>query len=125
MRKAPFMLAAVAVIGIAFAATPGSASPLASKAAVSHTALPAFNEGLVQKVHGWHCKKQWSKRLGWHRDKRACDGTDYTGRSFIPGHVKTPYGYADCRGPWHRHRNGTMHCHGILVPERYVDFLWD
>jgi hypothetical protein len=87
MRRVPYLLAAAAISGLALSATPSSASPLASGLAASgNAAIPQASEGLVQKVHGWHCRKRWSKRLGNHRHRRACRD-DY---SYNYGY---PYGY--------------------------------
>jgi hypothetical protein len=77
LRKASYLLAAAAISGLALAATPSSASPLASGLATTNTALPVLNEGLVQKVHGWHCKRKFSNRRGWHRHRKACRNYDY------------------------------------------------
>jgi hypothetical protein len=77
MRKVPYLLAAAAISGLALSATPSSASPLASGLASGNAAIPQASEGLVQKVHGWHCRKRWSRRLGAHRHRRACRDYDY------------------------------------------------
>src|SRR6185503_3143567 len=80
LRKASYLLAAAAISGLALAATPSSASPLASGLANGNTALPALSEGLVQKVHGWHCGKRKGWYHGhrvWHRHRRACYDNDY------------------------------------------------
>ncbi len=76
MRKLSYVLAAVALSSLAFATTPSSATPLSS-GLTTGSALPQLDEGLVQKVHSWHCRKRWSKRLGWHRHRRACYDDDY------------------------------------------------
>jgi len=85
MRKVSYLLAAAALSGLALSATPSSASPLASGLA-SGGAVPQLDEGLIQKVHGWHCRKRWSKRWGWHRHRRACYDDDY-------GYYPYSYGY--------------------------------
>jgi hypothetical protein len=41
-----------------------------------------------------------------------------SGNGYIPGHVLTPYGYADCIGWWERHSDGRMQCHGQLIRDR-------
>jgi hypothetical protein len=71
MRKLPCLLAAAAISGLAFV-TPISASPLASGLAPSNTAVPSVDDGLIQKVHGFHCRRKFSNRRGWHRHRRAC-----------------------------------------------------
>jgi hypothetical protein len=85
MKK--LLLAAAAISGLAFA-TPSSASPLAGGAAIGNNAIPTANEALVQKVHGWHCRRKHSNRRGWHRHRRACNDYDDYGFYGHPG-----YGY--------------------------------
>jgi hypothetical protein len=63
---------------LALFAAPSSANPLGS--ILGKSALPAVNEGLVHNVNGWHCRKRYSKRLGWHRHRRACYDDDYSTR---------------------------------------------
>jgi hypothetical protein len=72
MRKLPYLLAAAAISGLALSAVPGSASPLAGGLASGNAALPEVSDGLIQKVHGWHCRRKWSRRWGRHRHRRAC-----------------------------------------------------
>jgi hypothetical protein len=91
MRKVPYLLVAAAISSLAFAAAPSSASPLSSGLATGNTTLPTVNEGLVQKVHGWHCKRKFSNRRGMHRHRRACrhyddydDYDDYTYGGYAP-----------------------------------------
>jgi hypothetical protein len=43
---------------------------------------------------------------------------NYSEKNYIPGHVRTPYGYADCIGWWERHPDGRMQCHGQLIRDR-------
>lgn len=78
MRKLPYLFAAAALSGLALAATPSSATPLSSGLSTG-SGLPQLDEGLVQKVHSWHCRKRWSKRRGWHRHRRACYDNDHYG----------------------------------------------
>ena len=86
MRKLPYLFAAAAVSSLALLASPGSASPLASGLTVGSSALPTLDEGLVQKVHGWHCRKRWSSYRGWHRHRRACYDDDYHYGYGFPGY---------------------------------------
>lgn len=72
MKKLPHLLAAVAIGGLALAATPASASPLTSGLSLANAAAPQLDERLIQKVHGWHCSRKWSKRFGKHRHRKAC-----------------------------------------------------
>jgi hypothetical protein len=91
MNKLALTAFAAAIGGLAFAVAPSSASPLAG--GLTNGTLPQLNEGLVQKVHGWHCRK----RYGWyrghkyrHRHRSACDDyNDYDDYSY--GY--SPYGY--------------------------------
>jgi hypothetical protein len=84
MKKLSYLAAAAAIGGFVLAATPASASPLASGLTTGSAAVPQLDEGLVQKVHGWHCSRKWSKRLGKHRHRRACYDDDY-GHYGYPG----------------------------------------
>lgn len=64
--------------------------------------MPALNEGIVQKVHGWHCSRRygWWKGRKWrHRHLRACDDYDddyypYTYGGYYPGPFIS-FGYSD------------------------------
>ena len=85
MKK--ILLAAAAISGLAFA-TPSSANPLASGLALGTNTIPTMNEGLVQKVHGSHCRRKYSNRRGWHRHRRACNDYDDYGYYGSPS-----YGY--------------------------------
>jgi hypothetical protein len=76
MRKLINAIAITAVSGLTSFAASGSAAPISGW--VSGGAVPTLDsDGLVQKVHGWHCRK----RYGWyrgreyrHRHWQACDG---------------------------------------------------
>jgi hypothetical protein len=93
MRKLPLLAAAAAISGLAFAAGPSVASPLAG--GLTNGSLPGLNEGLVQKVHGWHCRKRYGWYHGhkyWHRHRRACgDYDDYD--DYSSGYYPYSYGY--------------------------------
>src|SRR5687768_16833276 len=78
MKKLSQLLAAAAIGGLALAATPASASPLSTGLNLGNAAIPLMDEGLVTKVHGWHCRRKWSKRFGKHRHRRACYDNDYS-----------------------------------------------
>jgi hypothetical protein len=72
MRKAPYLLAAATLSGLALMATSSSASPLASGLASGDATLPALNEGLVQDVQAWFCQ---GKRSDWDPEQyRFCGG---------------------------------------------------
>ena len=92
MRKLPYLLAAAALSGLALTATPSSAGPLASGLTNGNAALPQMDEGLVQKIHGWHCRKRFSNRRGWHRHRRACYDSDYN-RGYYYGHPGYGFGF--------------------------------
>lgn len=95
MRKLPCIIAAAALSGLTLG-SPAVANPLAVGLAGGSTAVTELNEGLVQKVHGWHCRarKGWyhgHKR--WHRHRRACyDYDDYDDYGYGYGYGGYPYG---------------------------------
>jgi hypothetical protein len=101
------------IIVLISGASTGSTAPLPIGSAIGYAAPSAID--WLHKVHGRHCKRQWSKRLGWHRHQQACGSVSYAARGLIPGHVLTPYGYRDCIGWWERHPDGRMQCHGQYV----------
>ena len=71
-------MAAAAISALGFTAGPSVASPLAG--GLTSGAVPQLNEGLVQKVHGWHCRRRYGWYHGhkvWHRHRRACYDDDY------------------------------------------------
>ena len=75
MRNLKYLLAAVAIGSFMALPQTSSASPLAAGLGTANSGTPAIAEGLVHKVHGWHCgkKKGWyhGKRY-WHRHSKAC-----------------------------------------------------
>lgn len=94
MRKLPLLMAAAAIGALGFTAGPSMASPLAG--GLTSGAVPELNEGLVQKVHGWHCRR----RFGWyrghkyrHRHRRACDNYDDYSYGYSPYGYGYPYAY--------------------------------
>ena len=81
MRKIPYLITAIAVSGLAVSAGPVSANPLASGLANGIGTVASLDDGLVQKVHGWHCRKRKGWYRGhkrWHRHRRACEDYDYS-----------------------------------------------
>ena len=72
MRNLKYLLAAAAVSSLMALPQTSSASPLATGLGTANASTPAIADGLVQQVHGWHCSRKWSKRLGKHRHRRAC-----------------------------------------------------
>src|SRR5688500_12114196 len=94
MRK--LLFAAAAVSGLALAASTSFAGPLASGLTTANSSMPQMDDGLVQTIHGWHCGRKWSKRLGKHRHRRACDDYDdydYDDYSYGYGYPSHGYGY--------------------------------
>jgi hypothetical protein len=95
MRKLPLLAAAAAISGLAFAAGPSAASPLTG--GLTNGNLPVLNEGLVQKVHGWHCRRRYGWYHGhkvWHRHRRACyDDYDDYDYGYHPYSYGYPYAY--------------------------------
>jgi hypothetical protein len=76
MRTLPYAIAVAAISGLALGAGPAAASPLATGLGSGNAAIPEVGEGLVQKVHGWHCRRKFGWYRGdkyWHRHRRACD----------------------------------------------------
>ena len=107
MKKLTYLLAAAAMSGgLALAATPASAGPLATGLKVGNAAVPQLDEGLVQKVHGWHCRRRWSSYNGWHRHRRACDDYGYRYRYPTYGFGVAPFfsfGFFDDDDDHHHH----------------------
>ena len=80
MRKLPYLAAAAAISSLVLAANPASANPLASGLTDRSLSTVKLDDGLVQKVHRWHCRKRFGWFRGhkrWHRHWRACDDYDY------------------------------------------------
>jgi hypothetical protein len=75
MRHLRYLFAAAAIGSLMVLPQTSSASPLVGGLTSGNARLPELSEGLVQKVHGWHCgkKKGWyhGKRY-WHRHSKAC-----------------------------------------------------
>ena len=100
MRSLKYLLAAAAIGGIMALPQTSSASPLASGLGIANSGTPAIADGLVQKVHGWHCSRKWSKRLGKHRHRKACYqrrryyDDDYYYNDYSYGYGYPSYGYA-------------------------------
>jgi hypothetical protein len=80
MRNLNYLFAAAAIGSLLILPQTSSASPLGAGLAKSGSVSPAITDGLVQKVHGWHCgkRKGWyhGKRY-WHRHRRACHRAYY------------------------------------------------
>jgi hypothetical protein len=103
MRHLKYLLAAAALGSIVALPQAGSAGPLPG-GLLAGSSIPALDDGLVQKVHGYHCRKRKGWYHGhrvWHRHYRAChrqryydddyydDDYDY---GYYPGYYR-PYGY--------------------------------
>ena len=92
MRKLPLLFTAAALSGLAVLAGPSSAGPLASGFTPGSAATALMDDGLVQKVHRWHCRKRLGWFRGdkrWHRHRRACDNGYHSGY----GHPGYGYGH--------------------------------
>jgi hypothetical protein len=79
-------------------AAPGHAAPFTSHATISEASS-------LQLVANKKTKKKY-KNYKYAKDE-----------PYIPGHVRTPYGYRDCIGWWERLSNGRMLCHGQLIKD--------
>jgi hypothetical protein len=104
MRSLPYLIAAAAISGLALSAAPSSASPLASGLTSGNATLPEISEGLVQKVHGYHCRKRFGWYRGdkyWHRHPRACHYS-YRSRPYHYGFGAPFVGFSFGIGPRHR-----------------------
>jgi hypothetical protein len=115
MRKLPLFMAAAAISALGFTAGPSVASPLAG--GLTSGAVPQLNEGLVQKVHGWHCRRRYGWYHGhkvWHRHRRACYDYDDYDNGYYPYYYGAPYpffsfSFGDFDG--HHHRRHHHHHH--------------
>jgi hypothetical protein len=100
-------LATLVLIGASFAAIPAFAVPLSPGMANQGILKVAPDEFLgVMQVVDKKRKRKLRLKFGY-------------GDNFSPGYVLTPYGRRDCRGWWHQHSDGTLHCHGVLVHPDY------
>jgi hypothetical protein len=101
-------LVAMVLMGASFGIEPCFAAPIGAGShsrAITSFASDEFS-GLIQVA-----KKK--------SDKKPKRKNNYnSGNGYIPGHVLTPYGYADCIGWWKRHSDGRMQCHGQLIRDR-------
>lgn len=82
MRKLTSLFAAAAIVGLASLTSASSASPIGAGLSGLDAVPSIASDDLVQKAHGWHCRK----RYGWyrghkyrHRHRRACYDDDYYG----------------------------------------------
>jgi hypothetical protein len=85
MRKLVSVFAIAAATGLTSLVASSSAAPAAGALALSGAAPLADDNGVVQKVHGWHCgpKKGWyGGRKRVHRHSRACHDYDDHFHSF-------------------------------------------
>jgi hypothetical protein len=79
MRRTTCLLAA-AMFGAVFSAGLAVGMPLNSGLALRQGNLPEIANGMVQKAHGWHCRKRKGWYHGnrrWHRHARACEDYAY------------------------------------------------
>jgi X-X-X-Leu-X-X-Gly heptad repeat protein len=96
MRNLKYLLAAGALGGLMALPQASSASPLATGLGTVNSNTPAIADGLVQKVHGWHCQKRkgWyhGKRY-WHRHWKACHRTYHYDDDYYYDNYSYSYGY--------------------------------
>jgi hypothetical protein len=93
MRNLKYLFTAAAIGSLLALSQTSSASPLAAGLAASGSQTTTIADDLVQKVHGWHCGRKWSKRLGRHRHRRACYDYDDDYYSYGYGYPGYGYGY--------------------------------
>jgi hypothetical protein len=104
MRNLKYLLAAAALGSLAALPQSSSASPLVTGLTGPGSATSEITDGLVQKVHGYHCGKRKGWYRGdrrWHRHSRACkrryydddDDYYYPRRSYYRPHYYQPYYY--------------------------------
>ena len=91
MKSFPSLIAIAAIGGCVAYAAPATASPI-TNAARAGFATTQFGENSIQNVSGWHCRKKWSKRDGWHRHRRACDDYSYRYDDYSYGYDE-PFAY--------------------------------
>jgi hypothetical protein len=117
MRKLSYLFAVAAIGGLTSLAPASSAGPIAGEMARANQAVPVAGEGLIQKVHGWHCRRRYGWYHGhkvWHRHRRACyDYNDYD-YGYNPYYYGAPYpffsfSFGDFDG--HHHRRHHHHHH--------------
>jgi hypothetical protein len=79
MRKLAYTFAIAAVSGLTSFAASTLAMPVTSGVVSDGAVLIMDGDGLVQKVHGFHCKRKrgpFNRTYGLHRHFRACDRYD-------------------------------------------------
>ena len=117
MRKLSYLFAIAAIGGLVSLAPASSAGPIAGKMAGANNSVPMAGDGLVQNVHGWHCRRRYSKRLGWHRHKRACyeedfdyyDDDYYSYQPYYYGAPFLSFSFGDFDRRHHRRRHHRKH----------------
>jgi hypothetical protein len=87
MRLLPYLIALAWISGAALTAGSLSASPLSGGLAKNNSILPEISESMVQKAHGWHCRKGkgwYHGKRRWHRHWRACRHDGYPHSYYRP-----------------------------------------
>jgi hypothetical protein len=110
MAKLTSLFATVTMGILLFSADPLFASPLGKAVQTGDRVAFDLENGLLQKVHRWHCerRKGWYKgKRTWHRHRRACRNRDYL--QPYPGSYWGPaplpyYGYYE----WRRERRNWL-----------------
>jgi hypothetical protein len=103
-------LAALALMGASFAATPAPAMPVNQGIAKY---VPQSQVVEVGRRRGNH--NYWRRR---HHDNDFRFGVGFGLPLAFGLGLATPYYYRDrphCYGYWHRHYSGRLHCHGDLI----------
>ena len=97
MQTLKYLFAAAALGSLVALPQSSSASPLGVGLTSAGPATSEVTDGLVQKVHGYHCGKRRGWYRGdrrWHRHRKACkrrynDDDDYS--YYRPGRYDRPY----------------------------------
>jgi hypothetical protein len=96
MRNLKYMVAAAALGSIVALPQASSAGPLPG-GLLAGSSTPALDDGLVQKVHGYHCRKRKGWYHGhrvWHRHYRACHRSYYDDDDYYDNGYYAPYAYS-------------------------------
>jgi hypothetical protein len=106
MRKLKYLLAAAALGSLVALPQSSTASPLASGLTSAGPATSEITDGLIQKVHGYHCTKRkgWYRgKTWWHSHKGACNddkdksrGSNYRPSNCSPVNMDTWSDFVRC-----------------------------
>jgi hypothetical protein len=97
MRNLKYVFAVAVIGGLMALPQTSSANALASGLGSLGNEIPAMADGLLQKVHGWHCRKRKGWFRGdrvWHRHRKACyDYSYYDDDDYDYGYRQPYYAY--------------------------------